>query len=136
MQKLQMIRVEPNEEDPNVNIMLRSGLTIGDDKGKQPEEDGWVRKAPKKEISFDLEHVKETFMEAKKSFAKASTLRKQNKVLETSATREVDPSMVTMFLETCMKLLSDIEAMKCLQEMRLTAQIGEYDMDQVILDLR
>jgi len=72
--------------------------------------------------------------------------------------------MLTSFLETCMKLLCDSQAMKGLQElnnrcagatlgeprvvrnigkhktrmgwlMRLTAQIGEYEMDQVILDL-
>ena len=72
--------------------------------------------------------------------------------------------MLTTFLETCMKLLRDSRAMKGLQElinrcvgtvpgepcvvrkirkhktrtgreMRLTAQIEEYEMDQVILDL-
>ena len=70
--------------------------------------------------------------------------------------------MLTTFLETCMKLLRDEKAVKWLQEpitrcagqgelrvvrklgkhttqigmeMRLTAQIGEYAMDQVILDL-
>ena len=76
----------------------------------------------------------------------------------------MDPSMLTMFLETCMKLLRDSKAVKGLQElinkctgaalgephvvwkigkhatmtgreMRLTVQIGEYEMDQVILDL-
>jgi len=45
--------------------MLRSGETIGEDKGKQLEEDTWVRKAPTKEPKFDLECAKETFMEAK-----------------------------------------------------------------------
>lgn len=72
--------------------------------------------------------------------------------------------MLTNFLETCMKLPSDSKVVKGLQElinrcvgttlgdpcvvqkigkhktrmgqeMRLTAQIGEYEMDQVILDL-
>ena len=72
--------------------------------------------------------------------------------------------MLTTFLETCMKLLRDSKDVKGLQElinrctrtapgephvmrkrgqhktqtrreMRLTAQIGEYEMDQVILDL-
>jgi hypothetical protein len=49
------------------------GATTGEDKGKQPEEDTWVRKAPTKEPEFDLERAKETFMEAKKSFAEVST---------------------------------------------------------------
>jgi len=76
----------------------------------------------------------------------------------------MDPSMLTTFLETCMKLLHDSKAVKGLQElinrcartvqgelpvvqklekhamrtgreMRLTTQVGEYEMDQVILDL-
>lgn len=116
-QKLQIMRYEPREEDLNVNIMLRSGITTGDDKGKQPKDGGWVRKTPKKEVGFDLEHVKEMFMDAKKSFAKASTSRSQNKVPETSAPTEVDPSMPTVFLETCMKLLRDIKVVKGLQEL-------------------
>ena len=33
-QNLQMIRDEPREEDRNVNIVLRSKITTGDDKGK------------------------------------------------------------------------------------------------------
>lgn len=74
----------------------------GEDKGKQPEEGDWVRKSPEKENRFDLEHAKETFMEAKKSFAKASTSASQEKLTE-----EMDPSIITMFLETCMKLLHD-----------------------------
>jgi len=32
------MRSEPREEDLNVNIVLRSGITTGDDKGKQSEE--------------------------------------------------------------------------------------------------
>ena len=48
-QNLQMMRSEPCEEDPNVNMMLRSGTTTGDDKGKQSEESAWVCKAPTKE---------------------------------------------------------------------------------------
>ena len=34
IQNLQMMRFEPREEDPNVNMMLKSGMTMGDDKGK------------------------------------------------------------------------------------------------------
>ena len=133
----------------------------GEDKGKKLAEGEWVCKAPKKETGFDLERVKETFMEAKKRFIEASTLGNQEKVIE-----EMDPSMITTFLETCMKLLRDSKAMKGLQElinrcsskeratgelhvvrklgkhkaragreMRLTVQIGEYEMDQVTLDL-
>jgi len=100
-------------------------------------------------------------MEAKKSFVEASTSGSQDKPAE-----EMDPSILTTFLETCMKLLHDSKVVKRLQElinrcakkenapdgphivrkmgkhkartgreMRLIAQIGEYEMDQVILDL-
>jgi len=98
-------------------------------------------------------------MEAKKSFAETSTSGSKDK-----PDQEIDPSMLTTFLETCMKLLRDSNAMKGLQElinrctgntlgeprmvwkigkhktrkgreMTLTVQIGEYEMDKVILDL-
>lgn len=36
-QNLQMMRYESCEEDPNMKIMLQSGITVGDDKGKQPK---------------------------------------------------------------------------------------------------
>jgi len=97
-------------------------------------------------------------MEAKKSFADASTLGSKDRLEP-----EMDPSMLTTFLETCMMLLCNNKAVKGLQElinrctgtmqgephvvwklkkhttqtgreMRLTVQIGEYEMDQVILD--
>ena len=110
-QNLQMMRSEPREEDPNVNMMLRSDMTMGDDKGKQPKESAWVRKAPTKEPEFDLERAKETFMEAKKSFTEASTSGSKDQ-LEPG----MDPSMLTTFLETCMKLLNDNKAVKGLQE--------------------
>ena len=57
----------------NVNIALWSGIVMGDEKGKQPKDSTWVLKAPTKEGEFDLERAKETFMEANRSFAYAST---------------------------------------------------------------
>ena len=69
-----MMRAEPREEDPKVNIMLWSGTTTGEDKGKQLAEGEWVHKALEKETWFYLEHAKETFMEVEKSFVDASTL--------------------------------------------------------------
>ena len=67
-----MMRFEPREEDPNVNIVLRSGIAMGDDKGKQPKDNTWVRKAREKEAEFDLKCALEAFMEANKSFTEAS----------------------------------------------------------------
>lgn len=53
-----------------VFVQHRSRIMTGDDKGKQPEESAWVRKAPTKEPEFNLEHAKETFMEANKTCMK------------------------------------------------------------------
>lgn len=111
-QNLQMMRSKPHEEEPNVNIVLRSGIMMGDDKGKQPDESTWVHKAPVKEAEFDLERTRETFMEVKKSFADASTSGRKDR-----SELEMDPSLLTMFLETCMKLLRDSKAVKGLQEL-------------------
>lgn len=100
-----MMRSKPCEKDLNLNIVLRSGITIGDDKGKQPKENTWVHKASTKDLEFNLEHARETFLEAKKSFAKASTLGSKDK-----PNQEMDPSLLTTFLETYMKLLRDNKA--------------------------
>lgn len=125
------------------------------------QKEEWVCKAPEMETRFYLEHIKETFMEENKSFVEVSSSGSQEKPAE-----EMDPSMITTFLETCMKLLRDSKVVKGLQElinqctekdgaisephivrklgkhkartrseMRFTAQRGEYEMDQVILDL-
>lgn len=106
------MRVEPCEEHPKVNIMLQSGTTIGEDKGKQPTKSEWVFKALEKETGFDLKCTKGTFVEAKKSFIMVSTLDSQEKPVE-----KMDPSMIIMFLETCMKLLHDSKVVKGLQEL-------------------
>ena len=106
-QNLQMMRSEPRKEDLNVNIVLWTGIEMGDDKGKQPKDNTWVHKAPTKEVEFDLEHTRETFMEAKKSFKEASTSGGKDQ-----PEPGMDPSMLTTFLETCMKLLCDSKAAK------------------------
>ena len=106
------MRAEPHEEDQSISIVLQSGITSCADKGKQLEEDGWVRQAVEKDVYFDLNRAKETFIEAKKNFAEASTSGGKDKL-----DQEMDPSMLTTFLETCMKLLRDSNAVKGLQEL-------------------
>jgi len=49
-------------------------------------------------------------MEAKKSFTKASTSGSKDQLEP-----RMDPSMLTTFLETCMKLLHDNKVVKFLQ---------------------
>ena len=51
-------------------------------------------------------------MEAKKSIAKASTLGSKDQI-----ELEMDTSMLTTFLETCMKLLWDTKVVKGLKEL-------------------
>ncbi len=57
-------------------------------------------------------HAKETFMEAMKSFTEASSSGSQGKVPETSTPTEVDPFVLTTFLENYMKLQHDSRAVK------------------------
>jgi len=96
------MKAENREEDLNVNIVLWSGIATGGDKGKQPEDNAWVLKALEKEVEFDLERASETFMEENKSFTEASTFGVHDKPVQ-----EINPSMLTTYLETCMELLSD-----------------------------
>ena len=49
-----MMRVEPCEEDHNVNIVMRNGMETNEDNGEQLETKGWVCKAAKNEVGFDL----------------------------------------------------------------------------------
>lgn len=68
-----MMRVEPCKEYQSINIVLRNDMMTNANKGKQPKEDGWVHKAPEKDVAFELNCAKETFMEEKKSFVDVST---------------------------------------------------------------
>lgn len=102
-----MMRVEPREECQSINIVMHSGMDTGEDKGKQPETEGWVHHDAEKEVGFDLNRAKETFMEAKKKFVEASTSRSEEKPVGNSEVQNVDPSLLATFLKTCMKLLRD-----------------------------
>lgn len=120
-QNIQMMRSELCEEYLNMNMVLRSSATTWKDKQKKSKKNTWVCKAPIKQPEFDLERSKEAFMEAKKSLAVASTSSSNNQTEP-----EVDPSMLTTFLETCMKLLQDNKAVKGLQEL-ITRCVGSSE---------
>jgi len=87
-------------------------VTIGEDEGKQPKYDTWVRKAPTKESKPDLKRAKEIVIEATKSFKEASTSGSEDQ-----PKLGMDPSMLTTFLETCMKLLQDSKVVKGVHEL-------------------
>lgn len=65
-----------------MNIVLRSGIAMGNDNGKQPQDNTWVHKNAEKEVEFDLERACKRLMEVKKSFAEASTLGSQINLLK------------------------------------------------------
>lgn len=65
-----------------------------------------------------MERVKEMFKEAKKSFRETSTSGSKDQ-----SEHGMDPSMLTTFLKTCMKLLHEIKVVQGLQEL-ITRCIG------------
>lgn len=70
-QIFQMMRSKPCEEDPNINMVLRSGTTIGGDVRKQLGDDGKGRDAPIGEPNLEIEYVRGMSKEAHKSFIKS-----------------------------------------------------------------
>lgn len=54
-QNIQMMRFEPYEEDPIVNMILRSSKTTGGDARKQPEQDQEGHHVLTKEPDFEME---------------------------------------------------------------------------------
>lgn len=109
-QNIQMMRAEPRKEENSINIMTQSDIATGENKGKQLEAKQWVRKVGEKEVWFDLSHTKETFMEAKNSFAEASTLGTHENYGRNNSAQDVYPSLLAEFLMTCMKILRDRRA--------------------------
>lgn len=90
---VQMMRSKPCNEDPKVNMVLRRGATIGEDKGNLTKEDAWVGR--------------ETYLKSRESFTEVSTLGNRD-----WPKLDRDPSMLTTFLETCIELLRDNRAVK------------------------
>lgn len=71
-----------------------------------------MHKATKKEVGFDLNWAKESFMEAKRNFVASSTSRSQEKSVVNNEVQDVDPSLLVTLLKTCMKLLHDKKAVE------------------------
>jgi len=102
-QNVQMTRSEPREEDPSVNMVLRSSATTGGDARKKSGKDEKGHSA----LTKEPEQVKGMIREASESFMTVSTLgdRDPNEP-------RMDPSMLTTFLETCMNLIRNNRAVK------------------------
>lgn len=86
-----MMRLEPREDGPNINIVTRSGIAIKEDKDvrKQLEENPWLWRATKKDIEFYLRKEKETFMEVKKSFVDSGASKSKSQSAQTEKPKEV-----------------------------------------------
>ena len=88
-------------------------------KEDHPDE-AWVRKAPEKTPTFDVEREKETFMEAKKDFVDLGTSvapTQQPQQQEQSQEASTDKiSTLSSFLQSCMKLLRNENDLNELQK--------------------
>lgn len=63
-ENVHMMRSEPHEGDPSLNMVLRSSVTTGGDVRKQPGEDGKGHNAPTREPNLEIEKVKGMSKEA------------------------------------------------------------------------
>ena len=156
-----MIFVEPRPAAA-INVVTRSGLTTHVQNRPNRTAEFLVRKAPEKTPAFDITREKETFIEAKKDLADPSPPSAPTQPQSPPRGVSLDKvSILSTFLQSCLKLLRNQDALTELQkviascgpqqssgrdntvhrvsrtgrEMRMNAQIGAYDMTDVILDL-
>ena len=104
---------------PAINVVTRSGATTKvQTKEKQPN-GAWVRKTPEKIPTFDVGREKETFMEAKKDFVDPSTsvapVQRHQQQLQSQEASTDKVSTLSSFLQSCMKLLRNQNALNELQ---------------------
>jgi len=114
-----MMRTKPREEDPSINMVLRSGATVGGNEG------GKRCDTPMHEHDTELEQGKMESKETQQSFVKVSTRGRRNRMESV-----VDSSMITTFLETYMKWLRNCNIVQGLQEL-ITRCTGSSEL-QVI----
>ena len=114
-----MISVEPRPA-ANINVVTRSGATTHPQDTETQPADARVRKAPVKIPAFDITRERETFMEVKKDFAGPSTSVAPAQPQQLSSRPQEAPrdnvSTLSSFLQSCLKLLRDQDALTKLQE--------------------
>lgn len=76
------MRFEPCEDNPSVNIVTRSGIATGEDKveGKKPISNTWVCRVGEKNVGFDLQILKEMFMEERIFFMDPGVYTSKNQI--------------------------------------------------------
>lgn len=94
---IQMMRSEPREDDPNVNIVMQSGVATSEGKveRKQPESKSWFWNAGEKNARFYLHKEKETFMQAKNNFVSPGASTSQNPMLVASWKEKIEDATGT-----------------------------------------
>ena len=109
-----MISIEPRLAT-TVNVVTWSGATTHPQNTEKQLADTWVRKAPAKIPAFDITRERETFMEVKKDFAGPSTSVAPAQPQQPSSRPQEAPldnvSTLSSFLQSCLKLLRDQDAL-------------------------
>ena len=105
---------------PTINVVTRSGATTHiQNKEKQPDE-AWVCKTPEKVPAFDVEREKETFMEGRKDFVDPTTsaapVQQHQQQLQSQEASTDKVSTLSSFLQSCMKVLRNQNALNELQK--------------------
>ena len=155
------IQAKPQMRDVNVGIITRACATTGDD-GPRVQ----VRLIDKKKVTFDIVTEKYTFFDARNEIGRnLGKLPIVDMPFAFDPSIEAGPSRkhgtLQQFFESCLLLARDPEALieiekllyhrdkalkdsavnslqkrKTGKEMRMNIQIGDYEVDSVILDLR
>ena len=105
---------------PAINVVTRSGATTQVQNKEQQPDKAWVCKTPEKIPAFDVEREKETFMEDQKDFAEprtsVATTQQHQQQLQFQEASPDQVSTLTSFLQSCMKLLRNQNALNELQK--------------------
>ena len=118
-QNIQMIVVE-QRSIPAINVVTRSGATTHVQNTEKQSIEAWVRKTSENIPAFDVDREKETFMEARRDFDDPGTsVATTQQHQQQSHSQEASPDQVstlTSFLQSCMKLLRNKNALNELQK--------------------
>lgn len=159
MENVQRVKAEPRDEGPRINVITCSGMATAAAEEKVAAKP-LIRKAVIKQEGLDLQKEKETFVAARKYFDNVEVSTSQAPA-NFNVDDEVKPFLqaymkllhnqraienLQALINSCTKITNPPLEVKDVhklykhkkhtdREMWLTAQIGDYEMDQAILDL-
>ena len=156
---MQRVKVEPRDEGPSVNVITHSGMATRGS-AEKVEVEPLIHKEATKQEGLDLHKENETFVATRQDFAKAVASNPQAptnlkadaevktflqacmkllhnqraienlQVLIDSCVERTNPPMEVKDVHKLYKHKKHIG-----REVQLTTRIGDYEMEQVILDL-